>query len=121
MQNKGALKFLTIVLALACLYQLSFTFVTKSVEKEALEASHGDPAAEQRYLDSVKSQVVYNLGLVKYTYAECKSKELNLGLDLKGGMNVMLEISEEDILRSLSNNNPDPEIGRAHVRTPVTS
>ena len=113
MQNKGALKFLTIVLALACLYQLSFTFVTKSVEKEALEASHGDPAAEQRYLDSVKSQVVYNLGLVKYTYAECKSKELNLGLDLKGGMNVMLEISEEDILRSLSNNNPDPAFNKA--------
>ncbi len=113
MQNKGALKFLTIVLALACLYQLSFTFVTKSVEKEALEASHGDPAAEQRYLDSVKSQVVYNLGLVKYTYTECKSKELNLGLDLKGGMNVMLEISEEDILRSLSNNNPDPAFNKA--------
>ncbi len=113
MQNKGALKFLTIVLALACLYQLSFTFVTKSVEKEALEASHGDPAAKQRYLDSVKSQVVYNLGLVKYTYAECKSKELNLGLDLKGGMNVMLEISEEDILRSLSNNNPDPAFNKA--------
>ena len=75
MQNKGALKFLTIVLTLACLYQLSFTFVTKSVEKEALEASGGDPLAEQRYLDSINSQVVYNLGLVKYTYAECKSKE----------------------------------------------
>lgn len=121
MQNKGALKFLTIVLALACLYQLSFTFVTKSVEKEALEASCGDPAAEQRYLDSVKSQVVYNLGLVKYTYAECKSKELNLGLDLKGGMNVMLEISEEDILRSLSNNNPDPAFNKALAEARTTT
>ncbi len=121
MQNKGALKFLTVVLALACLYQLSFTFVTKSVEKEALEASGGDPAAEQRYLDSVKSQVVYNLGLVKYTYAECKSKELNLGLDLKGGMNVMLEISEEDILRSLSNNNPDPAFNKALAEARTTT
>lgn len=115
MQNKGALKFLTVVLALACIYQLSFTFVTRSVEKDAVEASNGDPLAEQRYLDSIKSQVVYNLGFVEYTYSECKSKELNLGLDLKGGMNVMLEISEEDILRSLSNNNPDPAFNQALV------
>ncbi|MDE7356569.1 MAG: protein translocase subunit SecDF [Rikenellaceae bacterium] len=121
MQNKGALKFLTAVLALACLYQLSFTFVTKSVEKEALEASHGNPVAEQRYLDSIKSQVVYNLGFVKYTYSECKSKELNLGLDLKGGMNVMLEISEEDILRSLSNNNPDPAFNKALAEARVAT
>ncbi|MFI3321636.1 MAG: protein translocase subunit SecDF [Rikenellaceae bacterium] len=115
MQNKGALKFLAIVLALACLYQLSFTFVTKQVESTAREISMGDPVAEQAYLDSMKTETVYNLGLVHYTYAEVKSKEINLGLDLKGGMNVMLEISEEDVLRALSGNNSDPLFNEALV------
>lgn len=115
MQNKGALKFLAIVLAIACFYQLSFTIVTGHVERKAREASGGNPFLEQAYLDSMKTQNVYNLGLVKYTYSECKSKELNLGLDLKGGMNVMLDISVEDVLRALSGNKPDVAFNEALV------
>lgn len=84
MQNKGALKFLAIMLAIACAFQLSFSFVTHSVRSDAEEAAGGNSAVEQAYLDSMKSQVVYNLGLVKYTYAECLEKEINLGLDLQG-------------------------------------
>ena len=66
MQNKGALKFLAIVLAIACAYQLSFTFVTRHVEKKAAEYAAGDAVKEQNYLDSIKSQTVYNLGFVKF-------------------------------------------------------
>lgn len=113
MQNKGAIKLLTIALAIACAYQLSFTFVSRRVERRALEASGGNPAVEQSYLDSIKSEVVYNLLLVKYTYSEVKDKEINLGLDLKGGMNVMLEVSVQDILVALSDHNPDPKFNEA--------
>lgn len=107
MQNKGALKFLAIALAIACAYQLSFTFVTRHVEKKAAEYAAGDAVKEQNYLDSIKSQTVYNLGFVKFNYKECKEKEINLGLDLRGGMNVMLEISVEDVVRALSNDSKD--------------
>ena len=115
MQNKNALKFLAIVFAIACLFQLSFTFVAGHVEREARKASGGDPIKEQAYLDSVKTKSVYNLGIIEYTYAECQSKEINLGLDLKGGMNVMLEISVEEILRALSDNNQDIAFNEALV------
>ena len=108
MQNKGALKFLAIMLAIACAFQLSFSFVTRSVRSDAAKASGGNSAVEQAYLDSMKSQVVYNLGLVKYTYAECQEKEINLGLDLQGGMNITLEIAVEDVLTALSNHSTDP-------------
>ncbi len=108
MQNKGALKFLAIMLAIACAFQLSFSFVTHSVRSDAEEAAGGNSAVEQAYLDSMKSQVVYNLGLVKYTYAECLEKEINLGLDLQGGMNITLEIAVEDVLKALSNHSTDP-------------
>lgn len=113
MQNKGALKFLAIVLAIACAYQLSFTFVTRHVENQAARYAAGDPVKEQNYLDSVKSQPVYNLGFVKFNYKECKEKEINLGLDLRGGMNVMLEISVEDVIRALSNDSKDPIFNQA--------
>lgn len=113
MQNKGALKFLAIMLAIACAFQLSFSFVTRSVRKDAAKASGGNSAVEQAYLDSMKSQVVYNLGLVKYTYAECQEKEINLGLDLQGGMNITLEIAVEDVLKALSNNSTDPAFVQA--------
>lgn len=110
MQNKGAIKFVAIMLAIACAFQLSFTFVANSVQSK----SEAMPAAEQAsYLDSMKSQVVYNLGLVKYTYGECLEKEINLGLDLRGGMNVTLEIAVEDILKALSDNSHDPAFRRA--------
>lgn len=107
MQNKGAIKFLAIMLALACLYQLSFTFVTRSVESKAHALAGGDASREMVYLDSLKSATVYNLGFIKYTYSECKEKEINLGLDLKGGMNVTLQISVRDVLTALSNNSKD--------------
>ncbi|MEO8761095.1 MAG: protein translocase subunit SecDF, partial [Bacteroidia bacterium] len=64
-------------------------------------------------LDSMKTVTVYNIGLTKYTYDECKQKEINLGLDLRGGMNVTLEISQADILKNLANNNPDPDFNKA--------
>lgn len=113
MQNKGALKFLAIMLAIACAFQLSFSFITRSVRSDAAKASGGNSAVEQAYLDSMKSQVVYNLGLVKYTYAECQEKEINLGLDLQGGMNITLEIAVEDVLKALSNNSTDPAFNQA--------
>lgn len=118
MQNKGALKLLVVLLVIACAYQLSFSFVTRSVEKKAeAYASRFEPELqaekEQAYLDSVKTKTVYNLGFLKFTYKECKEKEINLGLDLKGGMNVMLEISVEDVVIALSNNSKDPVFNQA--------
>lgn len=113
MQNKGALQFLAIMLALACAFQLSFTLVTRNVQNKAKEATAGNAQAEQAYIDSMKSQVVYNLGLFNYTYAECLEREINLGLDLRGGMNVTLEIAVEDVLRALSNNSADPAFNQA--------
>lgn len=113
MQNKGALKFLAIVMALACLYQLSFTFVSKSIERKAADYAAGDVVLEQAYLDSMKNEVVYNLLITEFTYTDVKNREINLGLDLKGGMNVMLEISELDILKALSGNSADPAFNQA--------
>ena len=91
MQSKGIIKWLAILLGVASIFQLTFTFVTRGVEAEAKEQN--DP---QAYLDQMWDQKVY-LG---YTYGECKEKELNLGLDLKGGMNVMLEIKAVDVIRT---------------------
>ena len=116
MQNKGALKFLAIALAVACAYQLSFTFVTRHVENKAVQYAAGDAVKEQNYLDSIKSQTVYNLGFIKFNYKQCKEKEINLGLDLRGGMNVMLEISIEDVIRALSNDSKDPGFNQALVQ-----
>ena len=90
MQIKGIIKWLVLILGLACIWQLSFTFVTRNIEAEA--QTQPDPKA---YLDSKWDQNVY----MGYTYGECKSKELNLGLDLKGGMNVTLEIQAPDAIR----------------------
>ena len=114
MQNKGAIKLLAILLAIACAYQLSFTFVARNIEKKAVKYALQYPedqhaAMEQKYLDSVKSQKVF-LG---FTYKQVKEKELSLGLDLKGGMNVMLEISVEDVVKALSNNSQDPVFNQA--------
>ncbi len=113
MQNKGALKLLAIALAIACAYQLSFTFVTRHVEKKAEAYAAGDAQKEQNYLDSIKSKTVYDLGFIQFNYKECKEKEINLGLDLRGGMNVMLEISVEDVVRALSNDSKDPVFNQA--------
>jgi len=100
MQNKGAIRFFTIVLALVSVYQLLFTVFAQKVEKDARERANGDVRIERSYLDSMKGEVVYNVLFKKYTYQDCKEREVNLGLDLKGGMNVILEIAVEDIIRA---------------------
>jgi len=92
-----------ILLALICVYQLMFTFKASQVEKAAKTFAKGDKQKEQMYLDSMSSEVVYNLlGIRKYTFKEVKSLELGLGLDLQGGMNVTLEVSVVDLIKSLS-------------------
>ena len=119
MQSKGFIKLIAVLLALACVYQLSFTFKTRSVEKKAAQYAAQFPideqsAAEQHYLDSIQNQPVYNLGFKKFTYKECKEKELNLGLDLKGGMNVMLEVQVEDVVKALAGDSQnDPAFQQA--------
>ena len=96
MQSKGIIKWLALLLGVASIFQLSFTFVTRNVESEA--AKQADP---QAYLDEQWDKNVF-LG---FTYGECKERELNLGLDLKGGMNVMLEIKAVDVIRTNAFNN----------------
>ncbi len=114
MQNKGAIKALAIVFGLIFLYQLSFTLVTKSVEKKAAKYAQGDEAKENYYLDSVSNVNVYNLLVKKYTYRDAKEREINLGLDLKGGMNVTLEVSVKDIVKALAGANAnDPTFMKA--------
>jgi len=113
MQNKGAIRFLAIALAIVCLYQLSFTIVTSKVESDARKYAQGDTSRYDAYIDSVSSQVVYNILVRKYTFKECREREINLGLDLKGGMNVTLEVSMVDMIRSLANYNTDTTFNRA--------
>lgn len=113
MQGKGAIRFFAIALSIACLYSLSFTFVANSVESDAKEYAAGDLKLEKAYLDSMETEVVYNLGFAKFTYQECKQLQLNLGLDLKGGMNVTMEISLSDLVRSMANNNTDSTFNKA--------
>ena len=138
MQNKGAIKFFAIAFALVCLYQLSFTFVTRRVETKAKEYATSEVATqqanklakgnktlelylldsisksrEQYYKDSVSNIVVYDILVTGYTYKECKERELNLGLDLKGGMNVVLEVSIGEVVKALSGNSQDPVFKQA--------
>lgn len=105
MQSKGAIRLFAITLALVCLYQISFTLVTRSVEADAKAYANGDVEKEKNYLDSIGPKGVYNLGVKEYTYRECKERELNLGLDLKGGMNVTMEVSVVDLVRSMAGQN----------------
>ncbi|MFC5284031.1 protein translocase subunit SecDF [Pedobacter alpinus] len=111
MQNKGIIKFAAIVLTLLCLYALSFTFVTNKVENDAKEYANGDPVKERRYLDSISNQPVYPL--FGHTYQYVKQKEIPLGLDLKGGMNVTMEIELSALVRSLANNPSDDTFNQA--------
>lgn len=113
MKSKGAVKLFAIALTIVCIFQLSFTWVTNKVENEAKEFANGDQAKERAYLDSIARLPVYNLGIAEYTYLQCKERELNLGLDLQGGMNVTLEVSLGDLIRSLASNNPDPALNKA--------
>ena len=101
MQNKGLVITLAVCLALVSAFYLSFSFVTNSYDKKAAEYAQGDAVKEYQYLDSVAGEKVW----FGYTLKECREKELNLGLDLKGGMNVTMEVSVSDILRVLSGHN----------------
>ena len=109
MQNKGLIRLFAIALALVCLFYLSFTVVTSSYNKKAKDYAAGNQLKEYNYLDSIASEKVW-LG---YTLKECRDKEINLGLDLKGGMNVTLEVSVADIIRSLSDFNTSPTFNQA--------
>ena len=142
MQNKGAIRLFAILLAVACVYYMLFTYVTTKVERQAsdfaakyvqrpdiqaaaLKFAGSDPSKKLFYqdsvagiqtdyfLDSVKKKVVYNIGLTKFTYEDCKEREINLGLDLRGGMNVTLQISEADIIRQMSNFSTDKVFNQA--------
>ncbi|MBN1986542.1 MAG: protein translocase subunit SecDF, partial [Prolixibacteraceae bacterium] len=117
MQNKGAILTFAILLAAVCLYQLTFTWKAKQVEKDAVEYAQGNPDLEYFYLDSISGEVVYNfLGLKKFTYKDVKELEMNLGLDLKGGMNVTLEVSVDDLIRAMSNYSNDSTFNAALKR-----
>jgi SecD/SecF fusion protein len=107
MQNKGAIIILSIALALVSIYQLSFTGATYLVKKNARNHAKGDLIKETNYLDSIATLPKEKWNYLGNTFKECQKKELNLGLDLKGGMNVTLEVAVEDILRAISNYNPD--------------
>lgn len=107
MQNKGAIRLFAILIGLICVYQLSFTYFAGRVEKAAKVYAKGEKQKELAYLDSMSSEVVYNLGIRKYTFKEVKELQLGLGLDLQGGMNVTLEVSVVDLVKSLSNFSKD--------------
>ena len=109
MQNKGLVRIFAGLLALVCIFYLSFSFVTGSYNKKAKAYAAGDPAKEYYYLDSVGAEKVW-LG---YTLKECREKEINLGLDLKGGMNITMEVSVADILRALSGYNTTENFNKA--------
>ena len=135
MQSKGAIRLVAILLAIACLWQLSFTAITSLQEKKAAKTAAARAEAfaqgaewnkvaaedqayyldslkkteEKRYTDSISSQKVY----FGYTFKDVKAKEINLGLDLKGGMNVMLQVQLEDLVRALSGNNQTPAFQQA--------
>ena len=109
MQNKGLVRIFALALTLVCLFYLSFSVVTSHYNTKAIEYAKGDKMNEFNYLDSLASEKVW-LG---YTLKECREKEINLGLDLKGGMNVTLEISVSDIIRSLSDFNTNANFNQA--------
>lgn len=113
MKSKGAIKLFAIALTVVCLFQLSFTWFTYRAEQAAKEFANGDVVKERAYLDSIAREPLVNLGFKKFTYLECKERELNLGLDLQGGMNVTLEVSIGDLIKSLSNNNTDATFNKA--------
>ncbi len=102
MQNKGIVKFVTLLLVLVCIFYLSFSFVTSHYENKA--AAMGEEAG-QEYLDSIMNEKVY-LGI--YSLKQCREMEIGLGLDLKGGMNVVLEVSVPDVISVLADHKTDP-------------
>jgi SecD/SecF fusion protein len=117
MQNKAAIIILAIALALVSIYQLSFTAATYKVRKDAREYAKGDLVKQRKYTDSISALPKEKWSYLGNTFREVQRKEMNLGLDLKGGMNVILEVSVEDILKALSNYNPDKTFTEAMART----
>ena len=110
MQNKGLVKFFAILFALVSIYSLSFTFVANKVKEEAKNFAGGNPQKEIKYLDSIGKEKVF---LDFFTYNEVKDKQINKGLDLEGGINVILQISVKDVLKQLSNNSKNPIFNKA--------
>ena len=122
MQNRNVIKIFAIIFAIVCLYQLSFTWVANGVEDDAVAyaADFNEDEREVKekfYLDSISSEQVYDILLTSYTYAECQQREINLGLDLKGGMNVTLEVMVVDVVKALSNQNKDETFNAAIANT----
>ncbi|TCK68648.1 SecD/SecF fusion protein [Winogradskyella wandonensis] len=121
MQNKGLVKLFALLFGLVSIYQLSFTFKANEIEKEAKQFAQSKftdnndiNAAELRYLDSLNNKDVYNfLGVKQFTYSDVKDNAMNLGLDLKGGINAIIQISVKDILKGLANNSKDPIFNQA--------
>ena len=125
MQNKGLVKLFALLFGLVSIYQLSFTFKANQIEDEAkqyainkiaeTETDYDSKRSIERlnYLDSLKTQEVFNIGVAAYNYDEVKEKAMNLGLDLKGGINVILQISVKDILVGLANESKDPNFRKA--------
>jgi SecD/SecF fusion protein len=125
MQNKGLVKLFALLFGLVSIYQLSFTFKANQVEGVAKEVAINKVAdsetdydtkrnlVESRYLDSLSTQEVFDIGVSSYTFKEVKEKSMNLGLDLKGGISVILQISVKDILKGLANESTDPVFNKA--------
>ena len=111
MQNKGLVKFFAILFAIVCIYQLSFTFVAGKIQDDAKAYAKGDSQKELQYLDSIGRVEVYPV--FNYTYNEVRNKQINKGLDLEGGINVVLQISVKDILKGLANNSTNPVFNKA--------
>ncbi|MEZ4854090.1 protein translocase subunit SecDF [Flavobacterium sp.] len=109
MQNRGLVKFFAVIFALVCIYQLSFTFVANKIEKDAKKFANGDFKKEVTYLDSISKEKVF-LG---QTYETVKNNQINKGLDLEGGINVILQISVKDILKGLANGSKNAAFNKA--------
>lgn len=109
MQNKGLVKIVALLMVVLSAWYLSFTFVSSRYTSAAKEYAQGDPMKEIRYLDSLSNKTVW----FGHTLKEVRAQEIGLGLDLKGGMNVVLELNQADVLRSLSGNSQDPNFLKA--------
>ncbi len=110
MQNKGFVRIFAILLTLVCVFYLSFSFVTRHYTHKAKEFAKGDEKVEQDYLDSLANEKVY---FGNWTLKQCREMEISLGLDLKGGMNVILEVSVPDVIKALADNKPDEAFNQA--------
>mgnify|MGYP003668040002 FL=1 len=122
MQNKGLIKVFAILFGLVSLYQLSFTFLANKVEDDAKEYAdrkitdnnaRKKAASETKYLDSVANKNIIDLGIAQYTYNDVRDKEMNLGLDLKGGINAILQVSVKEVLKNLSNDSKNVAFNKA--------